>query len=67
MIEQFCSVDPAYRELYFSLGLALWQGLETWLGKTDKVKAGSTPEALLNGTKKVLALAKDLIWKKPTT
>lgn len=29
--------------------------LEYWLGKTDKVKAGSTLELVLNGTKTVLA------------
>ena len=30
--------------------------LEYWLGRTDKVKAGSTAEALLNGAKTVLSL-----------
>jgi hypothetical protein len=28
-------------------------GLEYWLGKTDRVKAGSVVEALLNGAKTV--------------
>lgn len=28
-------------------------GLEYWLGKTDRVKAGSVAEALLNGVKTV--------------
>lgn len=30
--------------------------LEYWLGRTDKVKAGSTVEAILNGAKTVLSL-----------
>ncbi len=30
--------------------------LEHWLGRTDKVKAGSTAEAVLNGAKTVLSL-----------
>lgn len=66
MIEHLCSADPVYQKLVFAVVLGLWQGLETWLGKTERVKAGSTPEAVLNGIKKVLALTKGLIWKKPT-
>lgn len=66
MIEQLCSIAPAKREILFALGLVLWQSLETWLGKTEKVQAGSTPEALLNGLKWILALIKGILWKKPT-
>lgn len=37
------------------LGIALIMGLlEFWLGKTDKLKAGSTLELIFNGVKVVL-------------
>lgn len=39
-----------------SLGLGML--IEYWLGKTDKVKAGSTLELVLNGAKTVLSLVK---------
>lgn len=31
------------------LGVAVYAGIEYWLGKTDKVKAGSVVEAIANG------------------
>lgn len=31
------------------LGIAVYAGIEYWLGKTDKVKAGSVVEAVANG------------------
>lgn len=44
------------------LGIALIMGLlEFWLGKTDKLKAGSTLELIFNGVKVVL---KALFGKK---
>lgn len=66
MIENLCKIEPAQRELYFMIAFAVWQSVEVWLSKTDKVKAGSTPEALLNALKYVLAMIRNLIWKKPT-
>lgn len=34
-------------------GVAAYAALEYWLGKTDKVKAGSVVEAVLNGAKAI--------------
>lgn len=49
------------------IALLILQVLEVWLGKTEKVKAGSVPEAIFNvivsGAKPIWRL----IWKKPTT
>ena len=38
---------------------ALYVALEYWLGKTNKVKAGSAVEAVLNGLKAVIFKNKD--------
>lgn len=35
------------------LGIAVYAGLEYWLGKTNKVKAGSLVEAIANGVTSV--------------
>lgn len=40
---------------YVASGLC-YVGLEYWLGRTDRVKAGSAAEALLNATKTVCAV-----------
>jgi hypothetical protein len=37
-------------------GLLLKEGLEYWLGKTDKVKAGSTLEVIINLVLSALSL-----------
>lgn len=43
--------------------LVTWQALEFWLGRTDKVKAGSVPEAILNGLEYgVLAIITGLVF-----
>lgn len=39
--------DPQHSWKYV-LGVALWQGLEHWLGRTERVRAGSTPALLFN-------------------
>jgi hypothetical protein len=36
-------------------GLALYMGVEYWLGRTDKVKAGSALEAVLLTVKAIVA------------
>lgn len=41
------SCDP-HNSWKYILGISLWQGLEHWLGKTDKVEAASTPALLFN-------------------
>jgi hypothetical protein len=38
------------------VGGAVYMSLEYWLGKTDKVKAGSTLELVLSGLKAGLAV-----------
>ncbi len=43
-----CSTILANKELIYGLALVAYAGLEFWLGKTDKVKAASALEALLN-------------------
>ena len=35
------------------LGIAVYAGLEYWLGRTDKVKAGSVIEAVANIIKSI--------------
>lgn len=32
----------------YMIALSAWQGLEHWLGKTDKVEASSTPSLIFN-------------------
>jgi hypothetical protein len=60
-----CQVPDADK-LIGVIALILWQILEFWLGKTEKVKAGSTPELvnhlIISGVKFIWRL----IWKKPT-
>lgn len=41
---------------WIAMGL-VYSGLEYYLGRTDRVKAGSVVEAVLNGTKFVLGAA----------
>lgn len=66
MIDTVCKLDPDERKLLLAVGVAAWQSFEAWLGRTQKVKAGSTPELLFNGIKNTLAFAKEHLWKKPT-
>ena len=42
------------RNILLACALAGWQTLETWLGKTTRVRAGSVPEAIYNGVKSLL-------------
>ncbi len=44
-----------------ALGLA-YSGLEYWLGRTNRVKAGSVLEAVLNGSKFILNV---MLLRKP--
>lgn len=47
-----CQVLFQNKELIYAVVGVAYAGLEFWLGKTDKVKAASALEALLNVMKK---------------
>lgn len=53
--EEVCKLVVDNKNTLLACGLAIWQSLETWLGKTTKVRAGSVPEAIYNGVKFLLA------------
>jgi len=52
--EEVCKLVVDNKNVLLACGLAIWQSLETWLGKTTKVRAGSVPEAIYNGVKSLL-------------
>lgn len=57
MIEQFCRDQNG-----FWIGVIAWcanELLEYWLGKTDKTKAGSKVEMLINGVKALFRRKED--------
>lgn len=55
MIAEICS-DPS-KVMMLMLGLKLVDGaIEYWLGKTEKVKAGSVLELILNGLRFLVKL-----------
>jgi len=58
--EEVCKLVVDNRNILLACALAGWQTLETWLGKTTRVRAGSVPEAIYNGVKSLLV-------KKETT
>lgn len=62
--DEVCKLAIDNRKIIIACAAAAWQSLEYWLGKTTKVRAGSIPEAILNGVKSLLVKKETIAMEK---
>lgn len=60
-----CSIADNHKMIGVT-ALLIYQLLELWLGKTNRVKAGSALELVFNILKTSASFIWRLLWKKPT-
>ena len=61
-----CSISDNHKMIGVT-ALFLYQLIELWLGKTNRVKAGSALELIFNILKTGATFIWRFIWKKPMT